>query len=380
MARPRPPRSRPTRHCASATLDDLRERIVGGEFAPGERLPTTKELGAHYGVSIVTMNKCVSRLKEEGLVKARARAGIFASDPVSRRRVAAANATKRRTIVVFVVRRRLDILSPTALSATYLTHLYDEAVIGAQEQAECQGMASTTIVLPGQLWDDEERAREYVAAQARGADGAVCIGSTHVATSILLESTPGPVVLAPARLDLRGVNKIALDHYPTARLVMEHLVERGRTRIATLSGMPDRAFKTRDKAYRDVLRANALSARKEYAITSTEDAADIERAIGRLLAIPKKRRPDGVFCMNDLRAMMLVKLLRNEGIDVPGEVAVAGFDGNPEAIRMGITTGQTPFHQMGAQAVVMLGGILTKRIAQPCHAVLSGGVVIGATT
>ena len=161
---------------------------------------------------------------------------------------------------------------------------------------------------------------------------------------------------------------------------MEHLVQRGRTRIATLSGVPDRAFKTRDKAYRDVLRANSLAARKEYVITSTEDAADIERAIDELLAIPKRRRPDAVFCMNDLRAMMLVKRLRSEGIDVPGEVAVAGFDGNRDAIRMGITTGQSPFHQVGAQAVVMLSGILSKRLAQPCSSVLSAGIVVGSTT
>jgi DNA-binding LacI/PurR family transcriptional regulator len=377
---PRPRNNASTRHSASATLDDLRSRIVAGEFEPGARLPTTKELGERYGVSVVTMNKCIGRLKDEGLVNARARAGIFVSDPLIRPRSVPEGSTKRPTIVVFAVRRQLDLLSPSALSAAYLTHLYDEAVMGAQEQAELQGMDSSTVVLPGQLWDDRERARDYVCTQAQGADGVVYVGSTYVATDLLLECAPGPAVFAPAALSTTGGNKVDLDHYPTARLVMEHLVDRGHKRLATLSGAPDKAFATRDKAYRDVLRAHSLATRNEYVITSTEDASDIERAIDQFLAIPKKRRPDAVFCMNDLRAMMLVKRLQSAGIDVPGDVAVAGFDGNPDAIRMGITTGQTPFHQVGAQAVLMLSGILSKRLAPPCHSVISGGIVTGSTT
>lgn len=47
---------------------------------------------------------------------------------------------------------------------------------------------------------------------------------------------------------------------------------------------------------------------------------------------------------------------------------------------MGITTGQLSFHQMGMQAVVMLGGVMSKGLAEPCHTVLGAGIVTESTT
>ena len=47
-------------------------------------------------------------------------------------------------------------------------------------------------------------------------------------------------------------------------------------------------------------------------------------AIARLLELPE--RPDAVFCFNDLLALGAVRGLRDAGLEVPGDVAVVGFD------------------------------------------------------
>lgn len=46
----------------------LRERIQGGEWLPGEALPSVTALGAEYGVSRATAARAVKVLTDEGLV------------------------------------------------------------------------------------------------------------------------------------------------------------------------------------------------------------------------------------------------------------------------------------------------------------------------
>jgi GntR family transcriptional regulator len=46
----------------------LRERIRAGEWLPGEQIPSVREIGHEYGVSIGTARRAVAVLAEEGLV------------------------------------------------------------------------------------------------------------------------------------------------------------------------------------------------------------------------------------------------------------------------------------------------------------------------
>lgn len=54
---------------------DLRHRITSGEYAPGTRLPTLPQLCDAYEVSETTIRNALARLRGEGLIESRARAG-----------------------------------------------------------------------------------------------------------------------------------------------------------------------------------------------------------------------------------------------------------------------------------------------------------------
>ena len=57
---------------------DLRRRIApGGEFEPGDRIPTLPELCAQYSVSEITVRNAIRLLVGEGLLESRARAGTL---------------------------------------------------------------------------------------------------------------------------------------------------------------------------------------------------------------------------------------------------------------------------------------------------------------
>jgi DNA-binding transcriptional regulator YhcF (GntR family) len=48
---------------------DIADRIASGEFAPGARIPSTRQLMAEYGVAMATATKVLATLRERGLVE-----------------------------------------------------------------------------------------------------------------------------------------------------------------------------------------------------------------------------------------------------------------------------------------------------------------------
>ncbi len=61
--------------------DDLRARIEGGEFAPGTKLPSIRELAAQYGVASMTAQGALQRLREERRVYASGRGHFVGEGP-----------------------------------------------------------------------------------------------------------------------------------------------------------------------------------------------------------------------------------------------------------------------------------------------------------
>lgn len=60
---------------------DFEDRILGGELAPGDRLPIEQDLMQHYGCSRMTVNKALSALVAAGLIDRRKKAGTFVARP-----------------------------------------------------------------------------------------------------------------------------------------------------------------------------------------------------------------------------------------------------------------------------------------------------------
>ena len=64
----------------SEVLEDfLRERISVGEYAPGDKIPSIRELRGRFGLSFTTAKKGVDRLCELGVLEKRPRSGVYVS-------------------------------------------------------------------------------------------------------------------------------------------------------------------------------------------------------------------------------------------------------------------------------------------------------------
>jgi GntR family transcriptional regulator, histidine utilization repressor len=62
-------------------MEDMRQRILSGQWEPGRQLPKETDLAESYGVSRMTMNKVLSQLSREGFLVRRRRSGTVVAQP-----------------------------------------------------------------------------------------------------------------------------------------------------------------------------------------------------------------------------------------------------------------------------------------------------------
>ncbi len=70
--------ARPDASHASRISSDLRAQLTGGDFRPGDRLPSENALAKQYAVSRTVVREAIAILRADGLVQARKGAGVFA--------------------------------------------------------------------------------------------------------------------------------------------------------------------------------------------------------------------------------------------------------------------------------------------------------------
>lgn len=160
-----------------------------------------------------------------------------------------------------------------------------------------------------------------------------------------------PAVLMNTRLPDAGIPALSIDNYGGARTLMRHLVENGYRRIAFIAG-PEDNFDAHERlrGYRDAI-AEALPDTKPWILPGDFDEASGHRAGRELLA--SKLRPDAVFAANDMMALGCLFAFNQAGLQVPGDVALAGFDDIPLSryVHPSLTTMRVDITEFGGRAL-----------------------------
>jgi LacI family transcriptional regulator len=166
-----------------------------------------------------------------------------------------------------------------------------------------------------------------------------------------------PVVLVDRDGSGTPFDSVAVDDVAGARLAVDHLCAIGRRRIAFVSG-PTELRQVRDRL-RGAREAVAEVAGAELEVIDTPALTVLEgRAAGeRLLARPARRRPDAIFCANDLLAIGVLQALALKGdIRVPDDIALVGYDDIDFARSavVPLTSVRQPTRAIGTTAVDLL--------------------------
>lgn len=179
--------------------------------------------------------------------------------------------------------------------------------------------------------------------------------------------------LAAVAEPVAGLHGEFVDNEAAARLAVQHLVNLGHTRIASIGGDLDGPERfsvpgLRTAGFRAAMVEAGLALRPSWEVDGGFTAAGGEHAMTALLA-QQGGRPTGVFCQSDEMAFGALKALRRSGLRVPEDLSVVGLDDHELSDVFDVTTVAQPVVEQGAAAARWV----VQRLERPAGAAASGG-------
>jgi LacI family transcriptional regulator len=168
-----------------------------------------------------------------------------------------------------------------------------------------------------------------------------------------------PVVLVDrAAGDPTMFCSVAVDDVEGGDLAVSHLLELGHTRVGFVGG-PESIVQVSDRrsgALRALERAGLPRDALVVLETSALRVAEGRRAGQRVVGMPARRRPTAVFCANDLLAIGFLQQMIQHGVDVPGEMAIVGYDDIEfaAAAAVPLSSVRQPRYELGRRACELL--------------------------
>jgi LacI family transcriptional regulator len=223
---------------------------------------------------------------------------------------------------------------------------FSELIRGIDLAARAHGLH----LLVSSSHDDADEAAAALRAMQGRVDG-LLVMSPHADAAFLRQNLPVglPTVLMNTVLDGDDYPALSVDNHGGARLMTEHLLNGGHRRVAFIQGPP----KNRDVAEREASYRKVVAERGQQAIVLPGDFNEDSgyRAGQQLLAM--QPRPDAVFAANDMMAIGCMAAIREAGLRIPDDIAVAGFDDVPMAryVTPALTTVRVRIAELGKEAL-----------------------------
>lgn len=219
-------------------------------------------------------------------------------------------------------------------------------------------------------------------------EGIIYVADYHRQVSMPPLSSGVQMVLANC-YDDRGTPSVLPDDKKGQFMLVQALIAKGHRRIAYLSLSANLdATRLRTDGYRDALAAAGIAFDPTLVIPADIDVPDRDSevqllwdAIDRVLSLPE---PPSVICFgNDRMAMRAYGILRSRGLELPGDISVAGYDNYrliTEALYPPLMSAELPYGAIGIRATQLLLGLLDQTMEAPDKPILvSGPVAAGAS-
>ena len=168
-----------------------------------------------------------------------------------------------------------------------------------------------------------------------------------------------PLPIVSGEVAIEGIPSLLIDNYQGMREAVAHLIQvHGYRRIAFIRGAEGHtAMQERYRAYTETLTEHGLPLDPNLVSSPSNTAEEVETAITTCL-LRNKRGIDceAVVAAGDTIALLVLRILQAQGLRVPDDVAMVGFDDEKRVstVQPPLTTVKVPFDEMGRRAVELV--------------------------
>lgn len=307
---------------------------------PGPREPTVYDVAEKSGVSISTVSRV---LNSPAMVRLETRTRVMSAiDELGY--VPKADATARARKVA----GRIGVLSPFFTVPSFTQRM--------------RGVASALADTPYDMIiypvESQNRLNGYLAMLpiTRRLDGLIVMSMnlSEAAATRLVENH-----LETVLIEIRHpyFSSIVIDDDRGGCLAAQHLFQKGHRRLAYFGPvkLPEYSIHPQEyrlEGFRKFLEAQGVKLPPEYIQLSSLEAQAVREDLTRLMDLPEP--PTAIFAATDSIAIQIMRAAREEGIKIPDDLAVVGFDDIDISEQIGLTTISQSLDESGRMAAELL--------------------------
>jgi DNA-binding LacI/PurR family transcriptional regulator len=312
-------------------------------------MPTIFDVAQKAKVSIATVSRVVNKSSHKVNSTTRKKVLRAVRDLDYRPNALAKGLLMKKTMTIGIIIP--DISNP----------YYAEIVRGIQDRADRYGYA---IILLNTDRNQDRIIKHIYFLREKSADGIIFSGGMihgEKVLSSLKELRERVVVIGRHKVDFSAV---LIDNMGGATKATEHLIGLDHKRIGFIGG-PDRSSSAAERlsGYKNALIQSHYSVDKNLI-----RKGDFTPRSGYLLAreLIQKGPPTAIFAANDQMAFGAIRVAKEFGLRVPGDLSVVGFDNIPFSSYFdpSLTTMEIPMYHIGAAAIEMLVNLISEKNAE----------------
>ncbi|OGU34595.1 MAG: hypothetical protein A2068_04030 [Ignavibacteria bacterium GWB2_35_6b] len=186
-----------------------------------------------------------------------------------------------------------------------------------------------------------------------------------------------PNIVVNYRKNSDNFNFVDSENVKGAELALEYLYKNGNKKIAFVAGSMDETnARDRLQGYKNFLKKHELPYNEDYVINGEFNKETAYAESKKFLKL--KNRPTAVFCSDDYMALGVIEQLKENGLSVPDDIAVMGFDNIEigEFYRPALTTVKQPMYEIGKSSFEALLSLINNQKKSPIRIMLKTELII----
>lgn len=369
--------------------EKLKRKIIRGELTEGARLPSQREMMKAENVSYATVMRVFQELEAQGLIRRIHGKGTFVAEGVSveihdnEKKLVVQTDNLRKTIYLVTNRPLLASEDANEAETFNANFIMTEMLRGLIEGAQEFGAKIENLYFSESDFENPEKLLEpYLIKKDIGFFFSHYSGLEHVVDLIHKRKVPYLVSTHQSAIE-DDINCIVTNVKKPYYLLVKALIEQGHKHIAFVdsSHKLDKWSLSKLEGYKKALTEGGIDLDELY-ILKTDTCPDFAYDCGlqRLEEIRKagKPLPTAFVCINDLRALGILKALHKKNIKVPAEAVVVGFDNLPQAATASppLTTLSRCLYDIGYEASRLLVRFIIEPDLQPLVKIMKTKLIV----
>lgn len=328
----------------------IKSNILEGIITPHEKISSESKLMQQFSVSRHTVRLALGELVNEGWLYREQGAGTFCADRTSYKTISPSTSNRNIAIVT-----------------TFISdYIFPSIIRGAERYLSRKGY-NVSIFNTNNEYEQEKQILNQI---LMGDYAGVIIEPTHGASSspnlkffLKLEKQRIPYVMINAKYDELEPVSFMMDDVLGGYLQTKHVMDLGHTNIACIYKTDDAQGQNRLKGFIKAYRESGIPINPKHIITyeSSNEFIKPLQGLKRLLNL-KIDRPTAVVCYNDQLVLRLFDYFRKEGVRVPKDISVVGYDDSmyAEISEIKLTSVIHPKSELGYDAAVAIVEMIEK--------------------